>query len=229
MAIVNINISEIKFLPKPTHFRFRDLTDQTFTRLTVKGIIDFDTKHRPIWLCQCICGNWVRTTTNQLTSGNTKSCSCLQKEINIRRLTKHGKSHTSEYIAWKQMRKRCQNPADSSFHNYGERGITICDKWQTFEGFYEDMGERPEGMTVERQDNELGYSLDNCVWGNRTIQARNKRTTLQITYQNRTQPLAVWCEELNLTYEFIYHRLHRGWTPEQAFTLPFMTKLRRTP
>lgn len=211
----------IKFLTVPTHPNTKNLTGRVFTYLTVLGVIDFDAKHRPIWICRCKCGNLVRAITNALTSGNTKSCKCWQKEQASRTKTTHGHAKTPEYVAWKTMRARCNRQTVQSFSNYGGRGIQVCDRWNDFALFIEDMGWRPSpNHTVERRDNDGNYTPENCYWASRTVQSRNKRTTLRIAYQGKTQPLAQWCEELKYPYGLIYHRLHRGWSPERAFSTP---------
>ena len=87
----------------------------------------------------------------------------------------HGMSRTPVYRAWCGMHSRCSNPNRDNFERYGGRGITVCERWRTFDNFYEDMGERPEGLTLERVDNDKGYSPDNCIWADRMQQQRNQR------------------------------------------------------
>ena len=91
---------------------------------------------------------------------------------------KHNMTGTSEYNTWKSMKRRCYSNSDKSFKNYGGRGITVCDRWKnSFLAFYEDMGKRPNNMSLDRIDNNKGYSKDNCRWTNNIIQARNQRTS----------------------------------------------------
>lgn len=127
---------------------------------------------------------------------------------------------TSEYLSWKDMIKRCTNPTDSGAKNYLERGIEVCDRWLScFDNFLEDMGLKPTPQhTLERKDNSLGYSPENCCWATRTEQARNRRSNRLLTYQGRTQPLSAWAEELGLTEKVVRSRLSYGYPTEIALS-----------
>lgn len=129
---------------------------------------------------------------------------------------RHGLSNTKTWKSWRSMRERCSNPNNPNWHNYGGRGITVCDRWnQSYLNFLSDMGERPEGTTLDRIDNNKGYEKKNCRWTTIKTQNNNKRNN-QI-YKSRT--VFEWADFLNLNVKTIKTRLHRGWPWEQALGL----------
>lgn len=108
---------------------------------------------------------------------------------------------------WKAMIRRCSDPADKSYENYGGRGITVCEEWLDFNVFLSDMGPRPDGMTLERRDNNCGYSASNCRWESRKAQCRNKRSNRLITYQGETMCLLDWGNRLGFSDSFLRRRM----------------------
>lgn len=117
------------------------------------------------------------------------------------------------------MRARCNRPSATSYQYYGGRGIRICEHWESFANFLADMGERPEGKTLDRLDNDGPYSPENCRWATRAEQNANKRTTLLVEYQGRRQSLKLWCDELHLNYDRTYYRLNAGHPASAAFSM----------
>jgi len=132
---------------------------------------------------------------------------------------KHSQHGTPEYVAWDHMKSRCTNPGHKQYESYGGRGITVCDRWADFAAFYEDMGPRPTELhTLDRRDNDRGYSKENCRWATRTEQNRNHRANRMISYQGKTQCVAAWAQELGVADSVIRVRLARGWDTERILT-----------
>jgi hypothetical protein len=129
--------------------------------------------------------------------------------------------NTPTYNSWLAMKSRCFNESNNVYHLYGGRGITVCDKWLNFEGFFEDMGYRPEGTTIERINSDRNYEPGNCRWATAQEQANNISTNHRIEYNGQTKTLAEWSRDGSVVNQFaLSKRLSRGWTPEQALTLP---------
>ena len=133
---------------------------------------------------------------------------------------RHGKHGTTVYNIWAGMLQRCLNPKDRKFHHYGGRGITVCEEWRDFVVFYDQMGDPPAGHTLERIDNEKGYSLANCRWATMKEQSRNTRSNLLLTLHGITKTAAEWAEDTGINRKTLYSRKHKGWTDEQALTQP---------
>jgi len=133
---------------------------------------------------KCACGKVFKTQVAHVKSGNTKSCGCFQKAQTSRASKTHGLSESSTYNTWSEMKARCLNSANGDYPRYGGRGITVCDIWLNFEGFLEDMGERPGNLELDRIDNDKGYCMANCRWATRSEQVRNsvhtKKSSLPI-------------------------------------------------
>lgn len=199
-----------------------DLSGQKFGRLTVLRFIE-KKENRYFWLCKCDCGNEVIIRNDSLKSKNTQSCGCYSIERTVKRSIKHGMSGTPIYNTWKSMIDRCTKINYPGYKNYGAKGISICNKWLTFEGFYDDMGDRPPRKTLDRKENSRNYCKENCRWADPITQANNTSRNLFITYNNKTQTIAQWAKELNFNYYILKARLGKlHWSIEKSLTTEVM-------
>lgn len=173
--------------------------------------------------CKCACGEIRNIRNEKLIKGSSQSCGCLRND----NLTTHGATKRStrkdshEYWIWNTVVQRCTNPNVANWMDYGGRGITVCDRWLKYENFITDMGKRPtQKHSIERIDNDAGYSPGNCRWATRPEQAKNKRNNHVIELFGRSQHLAEWAREYGISHTLILSRLRAGWTEEDSVTKP---------
>jgi len=174
-------------------------------------------KNRRRFLCQCKCGVKKEVYMNHLRSGNTKSCGCLVKEKLLERST-HGMRNSKTYRTWVNMKSRCNNKNSQSYKNYGGRGIKFCKSWNKFENFYKDMGDKPEGRTLDRINNSGDYCKENCRWTDWETQANNRRGNVFIEFKNDKLTISQWERKLGIKRATLNGRLRRGWSVERALT-----------
>lgn len=216
------------FMPK------ENLLNQRFGRLVVVEELPKQ-KRNPFWKCKCDCGNYSCCTSGNLKSGKIVSCGCLKLEKLLQRSTTHNQRHTHLYEVWKGIRQRCKNPKRKGYHNYGGRGITICEEWdKSFQAFYdwsyangystENQKNEKLKLTIDRIDNNGNYEPSNCRWVDRKTQASNMRTTKLITINGETKCLAEWFRNYNISSWTYYTRIKYGWTIEEALTKPIGSK-----
>ena len=168
----------------------KNLTGQRFGRLVVIERSGSDKYRRAMWKCQCDCGEIRVEYSTNLLGGRVNSCGCLRAEKNRNRIT-HGKRKSRLYCVWSDMKNRCYNPKIHNYHRYGGRGITICDEWRNdFQAFYEwamangyDENAPYMQCTIDRIDNDKGYSPDNCRWVDMKVQNNNKSNNRKVVNQ----------------------------------------------
>lgn len=204
------------------HRRTPDLSHATFQRLTVIAFAGY-AHYMAYWTCRCECGSIKDYRATSLKNGDTKSCGCLNQAMRAYRKTTHGKSKTVEYRIWLHMISRCHNKTDKSYPRYGGRGITVCDAWRySFPTFLHDIGKRPTSKhSIERIDNNAGYSPENTIWATSDIQVRNTRRNVYLTHENVTLTLGDWAKRVGIKSHTLAARLRLGW--------PLVTALTTTP
>jgi hypothetical protein len=147
----------------------------------------------------------------------TYTGSTSRETIGARRRT-HGLTHTREYRIWNNMKTRCLNPKTRCYHNYGGRGITICESWLSFDNFFSDMGMCPDGLTLERKNTNLGYCKDNCEWATVRHQQNNRTNNFTITYLDQTLTASEWSRRTGIPMDTLKQRALRGLDMDQVFS-----------
>lgn len=210
----------------------KNLTGCKFGKLTVMtyaGKKFASGANRHFWTCKCDCGVIKDFSVNSL-QHNSRSCGCSHKVASRRngqKNKKHGLTGAPEYRAWRSMRGRCLDPKHPAYHNYGRRGITVCQRWLDFESFYSDMGARPsEKHSLERKNNEKGYEPSNCRWATVKEQGQNRRTNRLVEYKGEVKSIAEWERDLGLSYGTLWARIYRRkWPINAAMTTKKFTSM----
>ena len=195
----------------------------TFGRLLVTSKSD-RARH---WDCLCACGSTKVVRSDHLKAGKVKSCGCLASEQTASRNVlgaKHRLCNTPTYKSWQSMRTRCLNKNSDQYPDYGARGIAVCERWNSFECFLEDMGHRQKGTTIDRIDNDKGYEKSNCQWSTMREQENNKRINVVLIFDGRSQTVAEWAREKGMGYQTLRKRLDFGWSVERSITEPVAHK-----
>lgn len=202
----------------------KDITGQTFGRLTALGPVSLSKYGRYEWHCRCQCGAELIVAGECLRRGSTQSCGCLQKERTGNATRTHGLRSHPLYRSWDDMIRRCTNPKRREYKNYGGRGITAYEGWldspQPFLDYVMSLPDcGTENYTLDRIDNSLGYLPGNLRWASKTIQQRNMRSNRLLTHNGKTQCVAAWAEELGINGRTLRSRLNAGWSVERTLNL----------
>jgi hypothetical protein len=171
---------------------------------------------------RCVCGRVRSYNASHVFLGKTSSCGCLKASLCRVSKLRHGFSGTQrkscrEYSIWLSMRTRCRNPKAANYARYGGLGVEVCDRWNDFLNFYNDMGPAPsQAHTLDRIDSAKNYEPSNCRWATVRQQSQNRKNVVPLTAFGKTQRLSEWAEERSLCLSTICKRLKRGASPEQA-------------
>ena len=196
----------------------------------VPTIVSYRVKRMRMVRCRCDCGDEKDYKLNSLTrTKGSKSCNCLRNDLTVERSTIHGGLagvHSGsrippEYSSWNNMLCRCRTGGKDS-KNYADRGITVCDRWaESYANFLKDMGPKPSPQhSIDRIDNNGNYEPSNCRWATSKEQQRNTRRTQYVSIGGVSKPVSEWCEQLEMPYTLVRHRLYVGWEPATALTTP---------
>lgn len=196
--------------------RRHQLTGRVFGLLTVEREMEMSGDHSR-WLCRCLCGGSKVVSGGHLVNGNTTSCGCMWRKARHGHATRR-EGRTPTYCVWQAMRRRCLQPNAKHYKDYGGRGIAICERWMKYENFLADMGECPEGLTLERKNNDGNYEPTNCRWATPLEQMNNQRKTVRLSYRGRKQSLGNWAREIGVARTTLATRLKRGWSIERTLT-----------
>lgn len=203
-----------------------DLTGKHFGRLTVLYPMENRSRQGYIqYMCECSCIDHTKviTTSYRLTSGHTKSCGCLQREITSER-NRQGVKYpetdrdTRLFRIWKGMIARTRYDSQEGYSRYGGRGIRVCNEWRDNFHSFRDWSEAngyADGLTIDRLDNDGNYEPSNCMWSTRKEQNNNQRSNIRITYDGNTYNASQWADIMGINRSCIYKRISRGYPVER--------------
>lgn len=193
-----------------------DLIGQRFGRLLVEGVAD--RRDGVVWACHCDCGGRVDRRTSELRRVAEPTCGCMPGR------TTHGASGSKLYACYSNMRSRCENHRVTRYAIYGGRGISVCAEWRArFECFaaWASKSGYELGLSLDRIDNDQGYSPTNCRWVTLVDQSRNRRCTRRLTWMGQSMTPREWSGHLGVSYEAFQLRVSRGWPVDRIFTEPY--------
>ncbi len=212
--------------PKARHGILQDLTGRTYSRWTV---IAWDHRRRyekttaHFWKCRCACGNESVVLGGGLTNGTSTSCGCFCRE----RHTKHGHAGKIRHILysiWTGLRNRCNNTENKDYYRYGAVGIKVCERWNSFDLFLDDMESGyKRGLSVDRIDTHGNYSPENCRWATKIEQSRNRFDNVYLELDGKKMLMLEWAPIVGIPYATLWARKRIGWSDSKALLTPLRT------
>lgn len=200
------------------HHSVKDLTGLVLDGSEVIRYAGSSGKKSSLWEIRCKCGQMFTAVGSEFTRGNVRSCGCLRKE---RAHRTHGMSKHPAYAVWRSMMDRCRLPTHQAWKNYGGRGITVCPRWSEFQNFWEDMGPTyRKGLTLDRRDNEQGYTPENCHWVTFKENSRNRRSSRFIDTPWGRMTVSEASERSGVGNTTLLYRLGKGLTGNSLFVKP---------
>ena len=202
-----------------------DLTGKRFGRLVITGrapdYIQENGRKRVQWKCLCDCGKEFVTNADALKAGKTSSCGCLKHEFMINKFATHHETDSKLYGVWCAIKRRCYNKNSTYYEEYGGRGITMCDGWRDHYEAFRDWAHASgytDKLTIDRIDNDEGYSPENCRCVDCVAQANNRRSNINITYNGETHTLTEWADIVGVNPKTMFSRYYAGWSIERMLT-----------
>ena len=196
-----------------------------FNNLLVLNIAGRNKYNRPLYECQCDCGNKIIVEATKVKNGATKSCGCLQRKVARKHLETHGLTNTRLYRIWNSMKARCYDCNNSRFYAYGEKGVAVCDEWKgDFQSFYDWAMSNgySENLSIDRIDVNGNYEPSNCKWSTNIEQANNTTRNRYITYQGITMTVSEWARHFGFNYKYFHEKLKKcNWSIENLLEIPY--------
>ena len=203
-------------------WNFKDLTGMKFGRLTVIERTENSESGKTRWLCRCDCGKEIVVCGCNLKNNHTQSCGCIHHEVVSRVFGTHHMSQSRIYSIWVNIKTRCLNHKAVNYHNYGGRGITICNEWQNdFQAFYDYVSKlehfNEKGYSLDRINNNGNYEPNNLRWADLKTQSRNTRANLIVIYKGKSMPLIDAAELSGIAFPTLWARVRNGDTGDRLF------------
>ena len=190
------------------------LSGQIYNYLTVLSCLtpNITNSHDRIWECKCKCGKIIHVHEHDFLTNNTTSCGCYQKHLNSVRLTKHGLSDTRIHVIWKNMKSRCYNKSHPEYNRYGGRGIYVCDEWRDNSSAFIEWSLKngySDNLTIDRINNNYGYSPENCRWVDYKTQQSNRSTNVRVCINNEWYTVSQYARKHNIKPSILFKRIMR--------------------